>query len=63
MEADNCYYVVMIIKSVNYFTGSADVSKLAAENLPKDYLESFEITSPRATDVSPCVIRGSFCVP
>lgn len=62
MEVDNYYYVVMIIKSVNYFTGSAEVSKLATENLPKDYLESFEFISPRATDVSPCVIRGSFCV-
>lgn len=37
MEAANYYYVVMIIKSVNYFTGSADVSKLATENLPKDF--------------------------
>lgn len=58
MEADNYCYMVMIIKSVNYFTGSADVSKLATENLPKDYLESFELISPPATDVSPCFIRG-----
>lgn len=58
MEADNYDYMVMIIKSVNNFTGSADVSKFTADNLPKDYLEPSEFTSPRVTDVSPCVIRG-----